>query len=168
MVEAFVEFYKSYPNSRFIIIGDGPDKPTLDKLIDSKKASKYINTSGFVKNTEVGLYYQIADVFLNASTTETQGLTYVEALAASLPIIVRYDDVFDAFVEDGKNGIFFNKNEELVKHLIHIRQNPEILSTLSKNAEISTKPYAKEVYAKSCETLYLDLIDKNNKKLNKK
>jgi 1,2-diacylglycerol 3-alpha-glucosyltransferase len=168
LVEAFVEFYKSYPNSRFIIIGDGPDKPVLDKLIDSKKASKYINTLGFVKNTEVGLYYQIADVFLNASTTETQGLTYVEALAASLPIIVRYDDVFDAFVEDGKNGIFFNKNEELVKHLIHIRQNPEILSTLSKNAEISTKPYAKEVYAKSCETLYLDLIDKNNKKLNKK
>ena len=91
-----------------------------------------------------------------------KGLTYVEALAASLPIIVRYDDVFDAFVENGKNGIFFNTVDELVENLIHIRQNPAILESLSKNAEVSTKPYSKEVYAEHAESLYLDLIDKNN------
>ena len=72
LVQGFVKFYQSYPNSRFIIIGDGPDKHLLDKH-NLKKATKYIQTLGFVKHSEVGLYYQIADVFLNASTTETQG-----------------------------------------------------------------------------------------------
>ena len=168
LVHGFIKFHEKYPKSRFLIIGDGPDKPVLDKLIQSKQATNYIQTLGFIKNKEVGLYYQVADVFLNASITETQGLTYVEALAASLPIIVRYDDVFDAFVEDGVNGIFFNKTEELVEHLVHIRQNPDILKTLSNNAKASTKPYSKAVYAKSVETLYLKLIDKNNQRLNTK
>lgn len=168
LVHAFVKFREQFPKSKFIIIGDGPDRPQLDKLIESKKATDYIKTIGFVKHAEVGLYYQVADVFLNASTTETQGLTYVEALAASLPIIVRYDDVFDAFVEDGKNGIFFNKTDELVEHLVHIRKNPDILKILSKNAKDSTKPYSITVYAQSVEALYLDLIQKNKERLTTK
>lgn len=159
LIHAFVAFHGQYSNSRFLIIGDGPDRPALQKLIDQYHANSYIQMLGFIPHAKVGRYYQVADVFLNASTTETQGLTYVEALAASLPIIVRYDDVFDTFVEDGKNGIFFNKNEELVEHLLHIIKNPDILKALSKNAKDSTKPYTKEVYAKNVENLYLELIE---------
>ncbi len=165
LVHAFIEFHKTYPKSRFLIVGDGPDKPALDHLIEKKGAKSYINTLGFVRHEEVGIYYQVADVFLNASTTETQGLTYVEALAASLPIIVRYDDVFDAFVEDGKNGIFFHKTEELVEHLKRVQSDKELLERLTKNAKPSVKNYSKEMYAKNVESLYKELIEENKIKL---
>lgn len=165
LIYAFVEFHKSYPNSKFLIIGDGPDKAALDHLIDKKGAKSYINTLGFVRHEDVGIYYQVANVFLNASTTETQGLTYVEALAASLPIIVRYDEVFDAFVEDGKNGIFFHEKEELVEHLKRIQTDQTLLDTLKKNAKPSIKNYSKEMYAKNVELLYKELIEENKIKL---
>ncbi|WP_025725294.1 alpha-monoglucosyldiacylglycerol synthase [Acholeplasma granularum] len=169
LVDAFIEFHKAYQKSKFIIIGDGPDKAALDKIIENNHAKDYIQTLGFIKHSEVGLYYQVADVFLNASTTETQGLTYVEALAASLPIIVRYDEVFDSFVEDGVNGIFFNKTSELVSHLKRIQEQPEILKTLSKNARDSVLPYSKDTYARSMLKLYEELILENQLKIiNKK
>ncbi|CDR30705.1 GDP-mannose-dependent alpha-(1-6)-phosphatidylinositol dimannoside mannosyltransferase [Acholeplasma oculi] len=168
LIVAFSEFHKDYPNSKFFIIGDGPEKPALEHLIEKKKAGEYIKMLGFIPHEVVGLYYQVADVFLNASTTETQGLTYVEALAASLPIIVRYDEVFDSFVEDGKNGIFFRKTEELVDKLKEIQEKPEILKTLQLNAKESVKKYSKESYAKSAQKLYLELIEENKTKLSLK
>ncbi|MBN3490222.1 glycosyltransferase [Acholeplasma equirhinis] len=165
LVDGFIEFHKHYPNSRFIIIGDGPDRPALEHHIDKLDARDFIQTTGFVKHEEVGIYYQVADVFLNASTTETQGLTYVEALAASLPIIVRYDEVFDAFVTDGENGLFFNKTEELTELLIKVQEDKVLLEKLRKNAEASVINYSQEQYAKNVTKLYEELIKENNEKL---
>lgn len=165
LVDAFIEFNKSYPNSRFLIVGDGPDKPALDHYIDKKKARDCIQTTGFIRHEEVGIYYQVADVFLNASTTETQGLTYVEALAASLPIIVRYDEVFDEFVENNKNGIFFDKTAELVDILKNIQKDRTLLETLSINAQDSVRNYSQECYAKNVETLFTELIEEHKVKL---
>lgn len=164
LVYAFNEFNKTYPNSKFLIVGDGPYRGELEAYIDQIGARRCVKTLGFVKHENVAKYYQVADVFLNASTTETQGLTYIEALAASLPIIVRYDDVFDSFVEDKVNGLFFNKTEELTEILKDIQTNKEILTTLTNNAKASVKIYSKEQYAKNASNLYLELIEENKVK----
>ncbi|VEU82213.1 alpha-monoglucosyldiacylglycerol synthase [Acholeplasma hippikon] len=165
LVDAFSKFNKKYPKSKFIMIGDGPFKVNLDKHIEALAAGHSIKTLGFVKHEEVAKYYQIADVFLNASTTETQGLTYVEALAAGLPIIVRYDEVFDSFVENNVNGIFFNKTEELYEILCRVQEDLSILETLKKNAKDSVINYSKEQYALNAENLYKELIAENKIKL---
>lgn len=165
LVDAFTEFNKSYPKSKFIIIGDGPDKVNLDKHIENKQATHAIKTLGFIRHEEVARYYQVADVFLNASTTETQGLTYVEALAAGLPIIVRFDEVFESFVVNNVNGIFFNKTEELVEILKRVQEDKEILETLKKNAKDSVINYSKEQYAINAANLYEELIEENKIKL---
>lgn len=161
LVDAFSEFNKFYPKSKFIIIGDGPDKVNIDKHIELRNANHCIKTLGFIKHEVVANYYQVADVFLNASTTETQGLTYVEALAAGLPIIVRYDEVFDSFVENNYNGIFFNKTEELVEILKKVQEDKSILETLKQNAAASVINYSKEQYALNAENLYVELIEEN-------
>ncbi len=168
LIDAWIEYHQVDSNAVFLIIGDGPDKDALEKYVKKHNASDYIRFLGFIKHEEVGLYYQVGDIFLNASTTETQGLTYIEALAASLPIVVRYDQVFDQFVEDRKNGIFFNKKEELVEILKEIHKDPSILKILTKNARPSITQYSKEAYAKAAENLYLELIEENKVKLSSK
>lgn len=168
LIDAFMDYHKVDMSSVFLIIGDGPDKDALEKYVKKNQASDYIRFLGFVKHEIVGLYYQIGDVFLNASTTETQGLTYIEALAASLPIVVRYDQVFDQFVEDRKNGIFFKEKEELVDILKEIHKDPSILKTLTANARPSIEQYSKEAYAKGAEKIYLELIEENKVKLSSK
>ena len=46
---------------------------------------------------------------LNASLSETQGLTYIEALAAGLPVIVKYDQVLEDVVKDYETGYSLSK-----------------------------------------------------------
>lgn len=160
LVDAFIDFNKEVSKSVFYIIGDGPSKDSLDSYIKKNDASSYIKTLGFVKYDEVPLYYQIGDLFLNASTTETQGLTYIEALAASLPIIVRKDDVFDDFVKEGENGLFFNESKELTNILLDVYHNRDKLNKLKQNARESVNKYSKENYAKSVLKLYQDILKK--------
>jgi 1,2-diacylglycerol 3-alpha-glucosyltransferase len=168
LIDAWIEYHDTDPDAVFLIVGDGPDKEALERYVKKHNAQSYIRFIGFIKHEEVCKYYQLGDIFLNASTTETQGLTYIEALAGSLPIIVRYDDVFDQFVEDRKNGIFFREKEELVQILKEIHANPDILKTLTENARPSVEKYSKEAYAQSAAKLYQQLIDEYKEKSSSK
>ena len=60
--------------------------------------------AGMVPPGEVVRYYQAGDAFVCASQSETQGLTYFEALACGLPAIVRADPCLEGVVENGVNG----------------------------------------------------------------
>ena len=66
--------------------------------------------------SEVAMYYQIGNVFVTASKTETQGLTVIEGMAASLPVVCMEDDSFKIAVIDGYNGMFFKNKREYVKY----------------------------------------------------
>ncbi|MFT2804568.1 glycosyltransferase [Candidatus Phytoplasma asteris] len=65
----------------------------------------------------LGIYYQLGNVFINASLFETQGLTYIEALAASLPCVVRFDQALDGLIDNGNNVFFYHQKEELINYL---------------------------------------------------
>src|SRR5690606_40601976 len=52
LIHAFVAFHGQYSNSRFLIIGDGPDRPALQKLIDQYHANSFIQMLGFIRSEE--------------------------------------------------------------------------------------------------------------------
>nr|WP_242745507.1 glycosyltransferase [Allobaculum sp. Allo2] len=61
----------------------------------------------------MGKYYQAFDAFVSASLSETQGMTYLEAMAAGRMVFGRRDEVLDDLLEEGKTGFYFNSPEEL-------------------------------------------------------
>ena len=73
--------------------------------------------TGMVSPAEVASYYPAGDLFVSASTSETQGLTYAEALAAGLPLLCRRDQCLRAVVEEDKNGWQYRTEEEFLKDL---------------------------------------------------
>ena len=64
--------------------------------------------------------------------TETQGLTYIEALAASMPVIVKYDACLLEVIDEFNNGLFFRDNKELPLLLRQIYELPELRNKLTK------------------------------------
>ena len=60
--------------------------------------------TGAVPREKTVSYYHSADAFVSASRTESQGLTFLEALASHLPIYAIRDEVLEELVEDGRNG----------------------------------------------------------------
>lgn len=87
-----------------MLVGDGPYRADLENQVKSRKKEKEVIFTGMIPQKEVNRYYQAGDIFVSASTSETQGMTYGEALAAGLPLLCRKDDCLKGVVTDEKNG----------------------------------------------------------------
>ena len=109
-------------------------------------------------------YYHIANAFITASTTETQGLTVIEALAASLPVICIDDDAFKSAVIDNFNGRIFKDKKECIQIVDELSTNKLELENLTDKAQASIKKYSLSSFADSILEVYKVAIKKHNKK----
>ena len=75
---------------------------------------------GAVPYSDIDFYYSIGHVFVNASVSETQGLTYLEAMASKKIILAKYDSNLTELIVDGQNGFFYEKKEEFLKKICQI------------------------------------------------
>jgi glycosyltransferase involved in cell wall biosynthesis len=71
-----------------VLLGDGPEKLDLVRLIDELKLGDAVHLPGFKPFAELPVYYGLAGAFVHASTTEQWGLVVNEAMAAGLPVVV--------------------------------------------------------------------------------
>ena len=83
-----------------------------------------------VNPKEVQNYYQLGDIFVSASTSETQGLTYIEASANGLPLLCRRDPCFDEVLFEGENGYTYEDEKSFVKALNKMLLSPEYSSII--------------------------------------
>ena len=149
-------------NAKFVIVGDGPAKESLVKLVEELDLKDYVIFTGMVPYTNIGLYYMIGDCFVNASVTETQGLTYIEALSSNLPIVVRYDKNLDGLITDRENGLFYNDPSEFSNKVLELINDKVLLKHLKDNAYKTAKVYSKQNYAETINNLYKKILE--NKK----
>ena len=104
----------------------------------------------------------MGDIFLSASQSETQGLTYIEALASDLPAVCRRDDCLNGVITDGKNGgqhINFKEFSELIGTFLF---NDDLYKSMSENASRTAQKYSAEKFAKDVETVYMEVVEKRN------
>lgn len=139
---------------KFLIVGDGPAKKDLVHLAKVKEKKGRIIFTGQVPWDEVGLYYQVGDIFLNASKTETQGLTYIEALASNLPVIVKYDTNLDSIVTNNQNGLFYNNNDEIIDCMKKVIEDVDFRNQLINNSRESVYKFSSEAFGSKVEELY--------------
>ena len=71
-----------------VVLGDGPLKADLCRLISDLRLNEHVHLPGFKPYDELPVYYALANAFVHASTTEQWGLVVNEAIASGLPVIV--------------------------------------------------------------------------------
>jgi len=71
-----------------VVLGDGPLKADLCRLISDLRLNEHVHFPGFKPYDELPVYYALATAFVHASTTEQWGLVVNEAIASGLPVIV--------------------------------------------------------------------------------
>lgn len=161
LIKNLKEIVKKIPKAKMIIVGDGPDMNDLMELSDKLKLNKYIKFTGKVPWTDVPKYYQLADVFVTASTTETQGLTVIEAMAASKPVIAVKDESFELVIENGKDGLFFTNDSQYQELIYKIYKDPKYAKEISIKARQTANSCSAEVYAKNVLEVYKKVINKD-------
>ncbi|MFN2382158.1 MAG: glycosyltransferase [Guyparkeria sp.] len=96
---------------RCLIIGDGDEHERLQKRLDALDLAEVVTLVGAVSPDEMAHYYQLGDVFVFASKSETQGMVILEAMAAGLPVVAVRSSGIDDVVNHESNG--FKTAEDL-------------------------------------------------------
>ncbi len=151
------------PDARLVIVGDGPKRKELESLSHKLKLSDRIIFTGKVPWNETGLYYQLADLFVSTSKTETQGLTILEAMSAGTPIIVRHDDNIKELITDGNNGIIFKEDSDLSEAILRCINDDDLMKKLSDNGLTTSYTVSSEYFGCKVEALYLKCLNQERK-----
>lgn len=139
-----------FPKLVFVIAGDGPDADVLKEQVERLILEDHVIFAGNIPHDQVASYYKMADFFVSASDTETQGLTYIEALGSGRKCVVYKTDYTDQVFNDPVYGLTFESlrqmKEEIAAYLRQGRQEipPQLLA--KKLEEISASHFASEVY----------------------
>ena len=158
LIEAQANIVKSYPNCKLLIIGDGPDMEVFQKLVSKHKLDDKVLLIGKVPWEEIPKYYQMADIFATASRTETQGLTVIEAMAASIPVVAADDESFKNIIIDDLNGNLFKNKREYINKIKKLLEDETKLKNMSNQARISTEPYSTKYFAEKVLAVYKTAI----------
>lgn len=123
-MKCFAHFVDKHPEikTKMLIVGKGPDEEILKDLAKKlNKEDKFVFTGPSLPS-EVQYYYALGHAFVSASLTETQGLTYMEAMAANLYTLARYDHNLLDVITDNVTGYFFENEEEFSDKLYQAYQ----------------------------------------------
>lgn len=104
LAKAIVAFLKSAPSAHFIVVGEGSSEAELKKIFSTPKLRKQVHFTGTLVGKELADALHAMDLFVFASTTETQGLVIAEAMAAGLPVIALDASGVREVVKTGRNG----------------------------------------------------------------
>lgn len=136
-----------------LIVGDGPERPALEAQAQALGVARRVRFAGMAAPAEVPRYYALADAFVSASTSEAQGLTYIEALAAGLPLLCRDDPCVRTLITPGQDGWVYRTGAELMALANALPWGPAA-APLRQKARQAAAPYARQAFGAAVEALY--------------
>jgi 1,2-diacylglycerol 3-alpha-glucosyltransferase len=158
LLELFAEARKSNDLLKFLIVGDGPARDALQKQARELDVEEHVIFTGMVPPSQVQEYYQLGDVFVSASTSETQGLTYIEAAANSLPLLCRQDDCLTDVLQEGENGYEYTSAEEFLRAIDNVMSNPDWRQNAGRRSEEIAAAFDKKAFGNAIESIYGSVI----------
>jgi glycosyltransferase involved in cell wall biosynthesis len=130
-------------NIHFLVLGDGPELENLKKLASEKGVKDRVHFLGRINRDEIINYLKESDLFI--LNTNYEGLSHVvlEAMAAGVPVITTKVGGNPEIIEDGKDGLLINYNneEELLNAAIIIFSNSSLRDSLVENAKDKLKKF---------------------------
>lgn len=139
---------------KLLIVGDGPNRSRLENLVQSLELQGRVFFAGMAPMQEVWRYYQLGDIFVNASTSETQGLVYIEALASGLPLLCRQDECLRSVLENNMNGYTYLDEDEFTVRLQLLLEHPQRMLRMSENARKTAQKFSAKQFGEKIVHVY--------------
>ncbi len=148
MIKSLKKFLKG--NLKLVITSDGPYRKQVEILAGK---NKNIIFTGFLSNEQLDDYYSLADVFVTASKSETQGLTVLEAAAHAIPIVAYDSPVISDFIKKYRCG--YIARNDFVRKINIILNNKRIARKFKNNALNAARVYS----AKNCSNKLIKVYE---------
>ena len=154
LLNAEKKLMAKYKNIKLLIVGDGPYKEHYEEMARDLNISSNVIFNGKAAWEEMPFYYHCANVFATASTTETQGLTVIEAMAASVVPLCIKDESFLGTVTHELNGLIFNDEDEFVNQVLTLYKDNALLQKYNNQARIQAEHCSSTSYAERVLEVY--------------
>src|SRR6185503_19688748 len=135
LLQATALVRKDHPRFRLVLVGDGPERKSLEDLAKELGIRKYVTFTGSLSFSEIPSYMKAANLFGFASVTETQGLATLEAMAAGLPVVAIEASGTRDILKHGQQGYLVeNDPEALAAGIRKLLSNPDRLQRFAEAA----------------------------------
>ena len=161
LIDGYYKYLQTNPrkNTKFVITGFGPAEDDLKAQVKKLGIEDNVIFTGKCAPDETQNYYHIGDCFISASITETQGLTFMEAMASSLVVLARFDDNLSGTIRDGENGFFFLSEDDFVEKLQRIVDlTEEERKPIIENGILAAEEYSMDRFYNQMHEVYSNVI----------
>jgi len=146
-------------NYRLLLIGDGHERERLQTKIETLGLAEQVCLVGSVPPENMAAFYNLADIFVFASKSETQGMVILEAMAAGLPVVAVRSSGIDDVIREGYNGFKTIESRERWREPLQTLMTDESLrQTLGDNARQFAESYSIEHFAGNVKTIYATVM----------
>lgn len=169
VLNAFKTIHEHYPKATLVIIGEGPAIPSLERQAEHLGIQAAVSFKGFIPNAVLHEEYPKYDVFLTASTMETQGLVVLEAIACGLPAVGVDAFALPELIRHGENGYIAKPfdSKGIAQGALEIIRNPEEYAKFSKNSIQIASGHDMEKCVDTMEEVYSKVIEAMKGKVKK-
>ena len=152
---------------KLCLVGFGPYKKELVTIAKKLGVERRLIFTGKVAWEKTPAFYQLGDVLVSASRYETQGLTIIEGLAASLPVVCVRDQAFRKMVKPGVNGYLYKDLEDFTEIILKLKHNKILYQRIKKLTVTSISNYSNMIYAKRVIRVYKNAYLKSKYRIKK-
>ncbi len=159
LLEAFAKVAEKKENAKLAIVGEGPERKNLEKLIKNLRIDNKVVLTG-VQN-EIAKLLKSADLFVLPSIKEAFGLAVVEAMDAGIPIIGSNTGGIPEIIENGKTGNLVEPRDAqgLADKILELMENPPLCQKLTYVASHEVKKFDVMEMLKKTEKIYDYLLN---------
>ena len=130
LVRAFADVLRERTHTRLLLVGDGPERDSVEKLCHAMGIEKAVHFTGFRR--DVPSLLKAMDVFALPSLTEGISIALLEAMASGLPIVATRVGGTPELVIHSENGFLtgYNDQEEFTRRLLQLLTHPELRQSM--------------------------------------
>lgn len=163
LIRAFKILVSNFSVSSFLLIaGTGDLENELKSLVKELKLDEHVIFLGHLQHDELIKYYSVADVFARASLSEGQGISFIEAMAAGVPVVATPVGGILDFILDRKTGLFCKiKNpQDLAEKIKLFLEDKKLYQEIQRNGlELVKQKYDWNLIARKMEKIIKYLLE---------
>lgn len=138
LLEAMANLLREGRHLRLRFVGDGPDRPYLEKRAAQLQIASNVEFAGWVDQTQLVRMYAEANLFILSSFAEGIPVVLMEAMAMELPCIAPRITGIPELIEHGVDGMLFTVAdvEDLTQQIRLVLDSPDLRTRLGKQGRV--------------------------------
>ena len=151
---------KKVPEAQLLLVGEGENRKEMEAWCEAHGLSDCTCFTGRVPPEEVWRYLAMSDIYVSASVFEVHSMSWLEALAAGLPLVCREDSALIGVLENGENGFLYHNEQEYTEAVSKIAGDPALREAMHEKALLFSGKFTEDRFTENTLAFYESILKK--------